>query len=208
MGYAASSRKTRLAVLALAIATLSGFEVALADENEYSPRNIQETYDKATRYCYFRAFCPYTAEEQKTIELAILNDRSAQYALGVLLLTGEGLPREKEAGLEWVVRAAEQGLPAAVRRISRLQRDGQAIEVDESRMAGTLKAQAEAGDLDSMRALAPMIIAGRGVKQDPAQGVALLNRAAEKGSPEAEKELFDLYLNGAPQIPVNRPEAM
>jgi TPR repeat protein len=59
-----------------------------------------------------------------------------------------------------------------------------------------------------MRALAPMIIAGRGVKQDPVQGVALLTHAAERGSAEAEKELFDIYLKGASRILANKPEAM
>jgi TPR repeat protein len=59
-----------------------------------------------------------------------------------------------------------------------------------------------------MRALAPMIIAGRGAKQDPAQGLVLLTRAAELGSTEAENELFQLYQSGAPNIPANRAEAM
>src|SRR5271166_5865139 len=205
MGNAKSSNKIQVAVLALAIALLSGLEVALAAEGEYSPRNIKETYTKGARYCYIQSFCPYPPELRKLIERAISNDRSAQYDLGVLLSTGEGLPQDKSAGLEWVVRAAEQGLPAAVRRIARQQRSGEAIEVDEGKIVEALKPQAEAGDLEAMRARAPMIIAGRGVKQDPVQGIS---RAAERGSAEAEKELFDIYLNGAPQIPANKPEAM
>ena len=32
--------------------------------------------------------------------------------------------------------------------------------------------------------------------------------AAEKGSSDAEKDLSQLYLNGAPGIPANRPEAL
>ncbi len=208
MANAMGSNTIRMAFLALAIALTPGLDAALADDGEYSPRNIKETYDKGARYCYIQSFCPYSPELRKIIEHAILNDRSAQYDLGVLLSTGEGLPQDKSAGLEWVVRAAEQGLPAAARRIARQQRAGEAVEVDESKIAEALKPQAEAGDFESMRALAPMIIAGRGVKQDPVQGVALLTRAAERGSAEAEKELFDLYLNGAPHIPANRPEAM
>ncbi len=76
------------------------------------------------------------------------------------------------------------------------------------RLRKPLKPQAEAGDFEAMRALAPMIIAGRGVKQDPVQSIAILTPAAERGSAETEKELFDIYLNGAPQIPANKPEAM
>ena len=49
MGNATSSNKIHVAVLALAIALMSGLEVALAAEGEYSPRNIKETYDKGAR---------------------------------------------------------------------------------------------------------------------------------------------------------------
>jgi TPR repeat protein len=71
-----------------------------------------------------------------------------------------------------------------------------------------LKPDADAGEVEAMRALGPMIIGGRGVKKDPATGLAMIKRAAEKGSSDAEKDLSQLYLNGAPGVPVNRPEAM
>ena len=79
---------------------------------------------------------------------------------------------------------------------------------DETKVADALKPQVEAGNVEAMRALGPMYIRGRGVKQDPATGLALLKRAVEKGSPEAESDLSQLYLNGAPGIPVSRPDAM
>jgi len=208
MGNTTNAHKIHVAIFVLATALLVQFGPALAAESEYAPQNIRTTYDKETKYCFFQSFCPYTPSQRKLIERAILNDRSAQYDLGVAFLTGDGLPQDKAAGMAWVVLAAEQGSPAAARQIARRRRNGEAIEVDESKIAGALKPQVEAGDLDSMRALAPMIIAGRGVKQDAAQGIALLSRAAEKGSAEAEKELFELYLNGAPHIPANKPEAM
>jgi TPR repeat protein len=59
-----------------------------------------------------------------------------------------------------------------------------------------------------MRALGPMYIGGRGVKQNLATGLSLLKRATQKGSSEAEKDLSQLYLNGAPGLSANRPEAM
>jgi hypothetical protein len=62
--------------------------------------------------------------------------------------------------------------------------------------------------VEAMRALGPMYIGGRGVKQDPAIGLGMLQRAAEMGSSDAETDLSQLYLNGAPGVPVNRPEAM
>ncbi|HTI83002.1 MAG TPA: tetratricopeptide repeat protein, partial [Acetobacteraceae bacterium] len=66
----------------------------------------------------------------------------------------------------------------------------------------------DAGDVDSMRALGPMYIGGRGVGRDAASGIDWLRRAAEKGSTGAELDLSQLYLNGAPSVPKDRPEAM
>jgi TPR repeat protein len=197
-----------ISLSALAVALLISLAGARAAESEYAPRNIKDTYDKSAKYCYFQSLCPYSPEMRKLIEQAISKDRSAQYRLGLTLLTGDGLPRDRDAGLAWVVLAAEQGEPAAARYVAGRLRNGEAIEIDETKVAEALKPQAAAGNLEAMRALAPMIIAGRGAKQDPAQGLALLTRAAEMGSTEAENELFQLYQSGAPNIPANRAEAM
>jgi TPR repeat protein len=59
-----------------------------------------------------------------------------------------------------------------------------------------------------MRTLGPMYIGGRGVKQDPALGLSMMQAAAAKGSSEAETDLSQLHLNGAPGVPANRSEAM
>jgi hypothetical protein len=142
------------------------------------------------------------------IKRAIANDRSAEYLLGLTLLTGDGLPRDRDAGVAWVARAAEHGEPAAARDIAGRLRNGASITVDETKIAEALKPQAEAGDVEAMRALGPMYIGGRGVKQDPALGLRMIKDAAEKGSSDAEKDLSQLYLNGAPGVPANRPEAL
>ena len=59
-----------------------------------------------------------------------------------------------------------------------------------------------------MRALAPMIIRGRGIRQVRPEGLAMLTRAAEKGSSGAEQDLSQLYLAGAPGVSASRPEAL
>jgi TPR repeat protein len=85
--------------------------------------------------------------------------------------------------------------------VARQLRNGASLHVDETKIATALRPQAEKGDLASMRALAPMIIGGRGTKHDPAAGLAMLKTAAEKGSTEAERDLSRIYMNGAPGIP-------
>ena len=59
-----------------------------------------------------------------------------------------------------------------------------------------------------MRALGPMYIRGRGVRQDPAGGLDLMKRAVEKGSSGAANDLSHLYLLGAPGVPANRIESL
>ncbi len=179
-----------------------------ADDGDYAPANILKTNGRLGWLCMITVTCPVSGHVRSVISRAIAADRSAQYLLGLTLLTGDGLPRDRAAGVVWVVKAAEQGDPDAARDIAYRLRNGTAINVDETKVAAALKPAADAGEVEAMRALGPMIIRGRGVKQDPVAGLAMVKRAAEKGSSDAEKDLFQLYLDGAPGVPVNRPEAM
>ena len=201
--------RARIAAFAFALALLSPASGALAsDAGPYAPENIVQTADRYGWLCMLRVLCPVSDKMHDTIKRAIANDRSAEYLLGLTLVIGDELPRDKSAGVAWIVRAAELGEPGAARDIARRLRNGEAIEVDETKIAAALKPQADAGDTEAMRTLGPMYIGGRGVKQDPALGLSMMQAAAAKGSSEAETDLSQLYLNGAPGVPVNRPEAM
>jgi TPR repeat protein len=179
-----------------------------AEASDYAPQNIEKTSSRFGWICMIGALCPISADVRNVIKPAIAGDRAAEYLLGLTLLTGDGLPRDREAGLVWVVRAAEHGDASAARDVSGRLRNGEHIEVDETKIAEALKPQVEAGNVEAMRALGPMLIRGRGIKQDLSAGLDLLKRAVEKGSAEAEQDLSQLYLNGAPGLPANRPEAM
>jgi TPR repeat protein len=125
------------------------------------------------------------------------------------LINGDGVPADHKAGLQWVVKAAEAGSPAAARYVENHLQDGENIEVDETRVATALKRQADAGEVESMRVLAPMMIRGRGTAQDPQAGIALLLKAAgQSKSGEVEYQIGDLYLIGTNGLPNDREEAM
>ncbi len=192
----------------LAIGALYAVAASAADEGDYAPANILKTNGRLGWFCMIQATCPVTAQVRGVISRAVAADRSAQYLLGLTLLTGDGLPRDRDAGVLWVVKAAEQGEPAAARDIAYRLRNGTAVNVDETKVAAALKPDADAGEVEAMRALGPMIIGGHGIKQDPAAGLAMIKRAADKGSFDAEKDLSDLYLRGAPGVTASRPEAL
>jgi uncharacterized protein len=194
-------------VVGLVLLSLAGG--ALAEEaSPYAPANITQTLSDMRWQCMLSALCPINDSMRALIKRAMASDRSAEYLLGLTLLTGDGLPRDRGAGLLWVVRAAEHGEPSAARDIARRMRNGEAVEIDETKVAEALKPQVSAGNVEAMRALAPMYVGGRGVKQDPAIGLSMLKHAAELGSSDAETDLSQLFLNGAPGVPANRPEAM
>lgn len=196
------------AITVLAACIWMPSDAARAQDGDYAPANILKTNKTLGWLCMLNATCPVSAQVRGIISRAIATDRSARYLLGLTLLTGDGLPRDREAGVAWVVMAAEQGEPAAARDIAGRLRNGDRIAADETKIAAALKPDADAGEVEAMRALGPMMIGGRGVTQDPAAGLAMIKRAAGKGSSDAEKDLSQLYLNGAPGVPANRPEAM
>ncbi len=175
---------------------------------DYAPENAEATLQRMNKICMVPFLCPVNSETRKLIARAIMNDSSAEYMLGLTLMTGDGLPGDRDAGILWIVRAAEHGEPAAARDIASRLRNGANIRIDETKVADALKPKVDAGNVEAMRALGPMYIGGRGVKQDPATGLDLLKRAAEKGSSDAETDLAQLYLNGAPGLQANLPDAL
>jgi TPR repeat protein len=201
--------RTPLPALAFVLALLGATSGALAaDEGDYSPANIVHTYGRLKWLCMVGALCPVSDNALDLIKQVMANDRSAEYLLGLTLLVGDDLPTDRRSGVAWIALAAERGEPGAARDIASRLRNGEAIEVDETKIANALRAQVDAGDAESMRALGPMYIGGRGVRQDPAMGLDLLRRAAAKGSTGAEIDLSQLYLNGAPGLPQSRPDAL
>jgi TPR repeat protein len=197
------------AVLALILGVVARVGSARAVEaGRYAPENIEQTYKQMRWLCMVAALCPVSDDVRIVIKRAIEGKPSAEYLLGLTLLTGDGLPRDESAGIAWTVRAAEHGDADAARDVADRLRNGAAIEVDETKIAAALGKKADAGDAEAMRALGPLYIRGRGVKQDPALGLDMMKRAVEKGSTGAANDLSRLYLLGAPGVPASGPESL
>jgi TPR repeat protein len=200
------ARATALALMLAVVAPTDA--AAVAEAGLYAPENIEKTFKQLGWLCMVRALCPVTDDVYGVIKRSLAGNPSSEYLLGLTLFTGDGLPRDERAGIAWTARAAEHGDPDAARDVADRIRNGASIEVDETKIAAALKPQADAGEAEAMRALGPMYIRGRGVKQDPALGLDLLKRAAEKGATGAASDLSRLYLLGAPGVPANRSEAL
>jgi TPR repeat protein len=202
-------RKFLFIVIAAVLGLAGAMKIDLAaGDVSYAPADIERTMAKMAAICLVPGLCPLSAKTRDIIKRAMAGDPFYEDYLGLNLITGDGVPEDNRAGLAWVARAAEDGDPRAARDIADRLRNGAAIEVDETKIATALTARVAKGDVEAMRALGPMIIRGRGVKQDPSQGLAMLERAASLGSSSAEEDLFRLYMLGAPGVPANRTESL
>jgi len=165
-----------------------------------SPDHLDSSYQTLSLICLVRPLCPISTRTLDAMKGALAGRSDAEYGLALTLLTGDGLPSDRAAGIAWMTRAAEHGEPAAARDVSDRLRNGENLAVDERQIASALQKRVDVGDAEAMRALGPMIVRGRGVKQDPAAGLALMRRAASLGSAGAERDIAQLYLLGAPGV--------
>ncbi len=196
----------RLSVLALLAGVV--LPVAARAQSDLAPDKAEQTFDSYKWRCAIIALCPYSAEIWETLRQAIAGKPGDQYMLGIYLVTGDKVLRDEHAGLQWFGVAAQQGYARAALELNRQRRNGADMDVDETRIATAMRAKADAGDADAMRALSDMYIYGRGVGQDPKEAMQLLRRAADSGSSAAQQDLANLLIRGAPGITPDRKEAL
>ncbi|MDB2407671.1 sel1 repeat family protein [Jannaschia sp.] len=122
----------------------------------------------------------------------------AMYRYGALLYQGQGGPVEREAGLEWMARAAQAGHDDAAVTLARILLTGPAAGVvrNPEQAAALLAPVAERGGAEGAYYLGLLHLAGTGVAQDAARAEALLTQAAEAAFPRAQWELSRLLAGG------------
>ena len=190
---------------ALAMLLVAG---AARAESGYAPADAEKTFKGMGWVCMIQTLCPLTRANYDTFKRAVEGHRDDRYLLGLQLHTGDGFPTDRDGGTQWIAIAAEQGAALAVMYAENHMQNGEHIEFDETKAASILKTQADAGDIDSMRALGPMLIRGRGIGQDPQAGIEMLKKAAARGSHDAERELAGLYTLGTNGLPHDRAMGM
>jgi TPR repeat protein len=183
-------------------------EMAWAQQGELAPEKAADTLSDLEWRCKVAPLCPYSTEVWGEFLDAVAGKPASQLLLGIYLMTGDKVARDERGGLHWIGLAAAQGYARAALELNRLRRGGTEMDVDEGRIAAAMRAKADAGDADAMRALSDMYIYGRGVGRDANEGVLLLRKAAETGSAEAEQDLANLLFVGAPGVAQDHMEAL
>ena len=114
-------------------------------------------------------------------------------ALGSRLLSGEEKIRDEKKGREWLKKAIAAKEYSAYLALGDYEEN---VKKDLKAALAEYERGKDAGQIDCILRTADFYIEGKGVEKDDARGLALLEKAAEAGSPVASFRLAVQSLSG------------
>ena len=120
------------------------------------------------------------------IYVAEQGDVFAQYNLGVMYDTGEGVPEDAAEAVRWFRAAAEQGHARAQYNLGVKYATGEGVPEDDAEAVRWYRAAAEQGIAFAQYNLGDMYATGRGVLENAAEAVRWYRAAAERGHARAQ----------------------
>ena len=129
-------------------------------------------------------------------EIAYAGNVEAQVQLGVIYLTGDGVPRNDEEAAKWLRKAADQDNPMAERYLAEMYFKGRGVTADNEQAARLLQMAADQGDAESEHNLAVMYTQGLGVARNAKQAAIWMHKAAEQNLAAAQQGMGTFYENG------------
>ena len=111
----------------------------------------------------------YAGAMRELQPLAEQGDASAQYVVGVMLLSGLASETESGQAADWIRRAAENGHVEAQVELARMYRVGDRVPPDEGRMVEWYRRAAEQGHVGAQLFVADAYAYGHGVPADNVQ---------------------------------------
>jgi TPR repeat protein len=126
----------------------------------------------------------------------------AQWQLGLLYASGEGLDLNFVEAASWIERAAEQGFVRAQSVLAWLYANGLGVEHDDGKAGYWYRRAAEQGSAKDQYMVATMYRFGRyGVGRDPAAMIQWYQLAAQQGFAPAQLALGLLLVQGKELLP-------
>ncbi len=170
MCMAAAEKKDGRALFSLAVRKSSGWLVDI--EPDYS--QVIELY----------------------VESSELGFKRAQYIVGMMRMTGEGMPANPPAGFSLIRDAAYQGLPEAVFTVGRCYLGGMGVEPNVYQAYDYFQKAAAMGFDNAYNSLAAFHYAGILVPKNEYKAAELYLKAAGEDDMEATQNLGNCYLQG------------
>jgi len=138
--------------------------------------------------------------QKKTItdlkEVAYAGDVNAQVELGVIYLTGNGVPKDDAEAVKWLRKAADQDSALGERYLAEMYFKGRGVPADNEEAAKWLRLAAEQDDAQSQYNLAVLYTKGLGVPRNLKEAANLMRRAANQHLAAGELGLGVAYENG------------
>jgi len=153
--------------------------VALRQEREYA---LEQPARAAfgTGYQAFSRDVFATAAAQYRVA-AQAGNAAAMVALGTLMRTGRGVPKDEARAVEWYRAAATKGLASAGSQLGFAYEYGEGVAADWKEAAKWCTAAGRQFDRLGLYCLARMYQFGIGVPQDRARAIKLFDRAEDQG---------------------------
>jgi TPR repeat protein len=124
-------------------------------------------------------------------------DAVAQYNLGLMYATGQGVSQDYVMAAIWLRKAAEQGYAFAQSNLGTLYRDGRGVPSDPAEAVAWFQKAADQGDPIAQYCLGLQWAAGEGVpRQDYTEAIKWFQMAAEQGHAIAKLHLGVMYAEG------------
>jgi TPR repeat protein len=140
------------------------------------------------------------AARKKTIadlkEVGYAGDVMAQVRLGVIYLTGDGVPKDDVEAVKWLRMAANQDNPVAERFLAEMYFKGRGVAADNEEAAKWLRMAADQGDAQSQYNLAVLYSQGQGVPRNLKESLSWMTKAAEQNLAAGQMGLGVAYGNG------------
>jgi localization factor PodJL len=121
---------------------------------------------------------------------------AAEYEIGVRFAEGRGVPANMELAVQWLERAANQGLAPAQYRLGSLYEKGQGVKKDLEKARTLYLAAADKGNSKAVHNLAVLYAEGIDGKPDYRTAAQWFRKAAERGVADSQYNLGILYARG------------
>ncbi|MGH9678527.1 MAG: hypothetical protein ACRD4Y_01110 [Candidatus Acidiferrales bacterium] len=129
-------------------------------------------------------------------EIAYAGNVNAQVQLGVIYLTGDGVPKDDAEAVKWLRKAADQDSPLAERYLAEMYFKGRGVPADNEEAAKWLLMAADQDDAQSEYNLAVLYTKGMGVPRNFAEALKWMRRAASQNLAEGQTGMGAAYENG------------
>ena len=131
-----------------------------------------------------------------TRKRAEAGDAQAQFDLGCLYDSGDGVNMDRQQAATWYRKAAEQGHAKAQYEIGLLYYSGEGVAKSPEQAVAWFRKAAVQGHANAQSNLGLMYASGSGVPKDARQAVEWYLKAAAQGSAGGQHNLASMYSNG------------